>query len=126
MEQPVFFQDGQQQAAKRHLAGGDKNGAVLQSAAFGDLRLARLDVLHGDPNMVVQPLPLRGQLHAPAGTGKQGTAQFPFQIFDRPGQVGLVVQQHLGGLRDIPIFGNIVKDSVAVVADVHFDRLFCM
>ena len=95
IQKTVLFQHRQKQAAQRHLAGGDIHRAVLQIAVFGQLRLARINVLHGNADVLIQSFALRRQLHPLFGSQKQRAAQLGFQLFDGARHVRLVVQKQL-------------------------------
>ena len=103
-----------------NLARRDKNGALFKIAAPDDFRLARLDALERDADMLIQPLSFARQLHSAIVPDKQRASQLALKRFDRPGQIRLIVQQNLCRAGDIPILGYIVKNPVIVVTDIHF------
>ena len=115
-----FFQHRKQDAVQCNLACRDKNGALFKIAAPDDFRLARLDALERDADMLIQPLPFARQLHSAIVPDKQRASQLALKRFDRPGQIRLIVQQNLCRAGDIPILGYIVKNPVIVVTDIHF------
>ena len=98
IEHAKFFEHWQKQAAQCDLARRDENRARLQILALGYLFFARLDVLDGDLDVLIQLLTLRRQAHAAVCARKQGAAELAFEVLYRPCQIGLVVQKQLRGL----------------------------
>ena len=125
VERAVLLQNGEQDAMQGDLACRNKDRSLFQIAAFNDFRLPRLDILKCDADMLKQPLALGGQLHAAVVSDEQRTPQFTLQRFNGAGQVGLVVEQNLCRLRDVPVFRYIIKYPVIIITDVHPVFSFC-
>ena len=76
-------------------------------------------MLEGQGNVGVQLLPLRRQPRAPVGADEQLAAQRRFQVLDGPRNVGLVAAQDFRRLGKALISGRVVKNPIAVIADIH-------
>lgn len=118
---PEGLQHRQQEGMQGHLAGADGHHASLQAPLQGKLPFSGLKLLERRRNVGEQPLPLRGQGHAPLGPGEQGTAQFSFQIGDDAGHIGLIGHQCRRRTGEAAVNGGKIKDPVIVIADVHGD-----
>mgnify|MGYP001522648308 CR=1 FL=1 len=80
---------------------------------------ACLDALKRDGDVRVELLPLGREAHALRRAEKQRAAELGFELSDHACHVGLVAVERRGGLREAAEFGGVIKDAVAVVADVH-------
>lgn len=80
---------------------------------------ACLDALKRDGDVCVELLPLWREAHALRRAEKQRAAELGFELSDHACHVGLVAVERRGGLREAAEFGGVIKDAIAVVADVH-------
>ena len=69
--------------------------------------------------MPVERLSLRRQADPLAAAGEKLTAQGGFQELHGAGNVGLTAAKEFRRLCEASVFGGIVKNAVAVVADIH-------
>ena len=69
--------------------------------------------------MTVELLAFRSQFRSPVGADKQCTAKLPLQIIHGAGNIGLVVHQNRSRSCEAFVFGNVVKDTVIIVCNIH-------
>ena len=113
------LQHRQQHGMQGNLCGGDTQNAPVQALTLGNFLLCGIQLLHCHRHMAVQRLPLGGEVHLSVGPEKQGAAQLPLQIPNGAGDIGLAVQQGIRRLGKALEFGNMVKNAVIFVVDIH-------
>ena len=101
------------------FTGADGNNASLQATVQRNLFFAGTDLFKGNGDVVIQLFAFRREADTPVGADEQGTSQSGFQIFNRAGNVGLIVQKEFCSLCEIFAFGNVIKNAVIVVTDIH-------
>ena len=111
---------------QRQFAGRHIDAALLHVPAGDNFRLARLDVFHCDGDAVEQPFTFRGQRHAAVVANEQRTAQLALQRLDGARQVRLAVEQQLRRMRNAAISGDIIKNPIIIIADVHLAAPRCL
>ena len=115
----VLLQHPQQAAAQAEAAGRDMHHAALQALVGKDLILRGLDVFKGKGNMGIQLFPLRRQPHPLGRTEEQCAAQLGFQPPDDARDVRLIVVERGGGVGKTSVLCGVVKNAVAVIANIH-------
>jgi len=111
--------DPQQTPLQGKTAGGNAHGTRLQALTGEQLRLAGGDALKGGGNVRVELFPLWRQANPLGGAEEQGAAQLRLQTPYHAGHIGLVVVERGRGLRKALVFGGVVENAIAVIADVH-------
>ena len=115
----VLTENGQQATPQGNFGSPDGNHTVVHTV-LGRYRIfPRLNMLKGDGNMLVQFPAVISKGDPFVGALKQRTAQLLFQRLDRPCQVGLIAIHYLGGTGKALVFGNIVKNPIVIVTDIH-------
>ena len=109
----------QKPRAQGKAARCDVDDTALQALVGEDLLFACLDALKRDGDVRVELLPLGREAHALRRAEKQRAAELGFELSDHTCHIGLVAVERRGGLREAAEFGGVIKDAVAVVADVH-------
>ena len=115
----IFLQHRKKQLMQRHFTGGEHHRSALQGPAVGQFLLRFLKRLKSHPDMGIEPLAFRGQPYAAVGAVKQSAAKLLLQQADGTGHIGLIGQKHLRRSGKALILGNIIKDPVIIIINIH-------